>query len=85
MTKCALRLAPLVFVRPGELRRAQWPEIDLDEAEWRITASKAVGLNLHLELNMPVNGSSLPNVLQQPGIEEEGFRLVAHSIRTHPP
>ena len=35
-TKCALRLAPLVFVRPGELRKAQWPEIDLEKAEWRI-------------------------------------------------
>jgi len=37
-TKCALRLAPLVFVRPGELRRAQWPEINLEKAEWRIPA-----------------------------------------------
>jgi integrase len=36
----ALRLAPLVFVRPGELRRARWPEIDLDGASWRYTASK---------------------------------------------
>ena len=40
VTKCALRLAPLVFVRPGELRRARWPEIDLDEAEWRIPADR---------------------------------------------
>jgi integrase len=39
-TKCALRLAPLVFVRPGELRRAQWQEIDLDKAEWRIPAER---------------------------------------------
>jgi len=39
-TKCALRLAPLVFVRPGELRKAQWPEIDLDKAEWRIPAER---------------------------------------------
>ena len=37
---CALRLAPLVFVRPGELRRAQWADIDLDAAEWRYTATK---------------------------------------------
>ena len=37
---CALRLAPLVFVRPGELRRAEWAEIDLDAAEWRIPAAK---------------------------------------------
>lgn len=39
-TKCALRLAPLVFVRPGELRKAQWPEIDLEKAEWRIPAAR---------------------------------------------
>ncbi|OFZ88023.1 MAG: integrase [Betaproteobacteria bacterium RIFCSPLOWO2_12_FULL_62_58] len=38
--KCALRLAPLVFVRPGELRRAQWGDIDLDAAEWRYTVTK---------------------------------------------
>jgi len=31
---CALRLAPLVFVRPGELRKAVWADIDLDAAEW---------------------------------------------------
>ena len=37
---CALRLAPLVFVRPGELRFAQWADIDLDAAEWRYTATK---------------------------------------------
>lgn len=38
--RCALRLAPLVFVRPGELRHAEWTEFDLDKAEWRIPASK---------------------------------------------
>jgi integrase len=37
---CALRLAPLVFVRPGELRRAEWTEINLDAQEWRIPAAK---------------------------------------------
>jgi len=36
----ALKLAPLVFVRPGELRTAEWSEIDLDAAEWRIHGSK---------------------------------------------
>ena len=36
----ALRLAPLVFVRPGELRRAEWADIDLDAAEWRYTVTK---------------------------------------------
>lgn len=40
VVRCALRLAPLVFVRPGELRTAKWADIDLDVAEWRFTASK---------------------------------------------
>ncbi len=39
-TRCALRLAPLLFVRPGELRQAEWSEFDLDAAEWRIPAGK---------------------------------------------
>ncbi len=39
-TKCALRLAPLVFVRPGELRKAEWCEFDLDKAEWQIPAAR---------------------------------------------
>jgi integrase len=37
---CALRLAPLVFVRPGELRKAEWADINLDTAEWRYTVTK---------------------------------------------
>ena len=36
----ALKLSPLVFVRPGELRSAEWAEVDLDAAEWRISGSK---------------------------------------------
>ncbi|MHB1247708.1 MAG: tyrosine-type recombinase/integrase [Sulfuriferula sp.] len=40
VTMCALQLAPLVFVRPGELRHAEWAEIDLDAAEWRIPGVK---------------------------------------------
>lgn len=40
VTKCALKLAPLFFVRPGELRKAEWSEFNLDSAEWRIPASR---------------------------------------------
>jgi integrase len=40
LTQQALKLAPLVFVRPGELRHAEWSEIDFDKAEWRIAAPK---------------------------------------------
>ena len=39
-TVAALKLSPLVFVRPGELRTMEWVEVDLDAAEWRIPASK---------------------------------------------
>jgi integrase len=35
-----MKLAPLLFVRPGELRRAEWEEIDLDAALWSIPAEK---------------------------------------------
>jgi len=37
---CALKLAPLVFVRPGELRAMQWQDVNLDTAEWRFFVSK---------------------------------------------
>jgi integrase len=40
VVKCALRLAPMFFVRPGELRKAEWTEVDLDEAVWNIPSSK---------------------------------------------
>lgn len=40
VTKCALRLAPLLFVRPGELRKAEWSEFDLDAATWTIPAAR---------------------------------------------
>ncbi len=39
-TSLALRLAPHVFVRPGELRHAEWHEIDFDKAVWTIPGSK---------------------------------------------
>jgi integrase len=40
IVRCALRLAPLVFVRPGELRKAEWADIDLEKAEWRFMVTK---------------------------------------------
>jgi integrase len=40
VTVIALKLAPLVFVRPGELRAAEWSEFDFDAAEWRIPGPK---------------------------------------------
>ena len=40
VVRAALRLAPLVFVRPGELRAAEWAEIDFETREWRIKAER---------------------------------------------
>ena len=40
IVQCALKLAPLTFVRPGELRHARWSEFDLETGEWRFVASK---------------------------------------------
>ena len=48
VTKAALNLAPLVFVRPGELRGAEWTEFDLDRAEWNIPAHRMKTREPHL-------------------------------------
>jgi integrase len=48
IVKCALRLAPMFFVRPGELRHAEWSEIDLDESVWNIPASKMKMKQAHI-------------------------------------
>jgi integrase len=48
VTRCALRLAPLVFVRPGELRHAEWREINFETSEWRIPAEKMKAGVLHI-------------------------------------
>ena len=48
ITKCALQLAPLVFVRPGELRHAEWQEIDFDKQEWRIPGHKMKMGEVHI-------------------------------------
>ena len=48
VVKCALQLAPLVFVRPGELQKAEWAEFDLDAAEWNIPAARMKTKQPHL-------------------------------------
>ena len=48
ITQCALKLAPLVFVRPGELRHAEWQEVDIEKAEWRIPAEKMKMKAVHI-------------------------------------
>lgn len=40
IVQCALRLSPLFFVRPGELRKARWADFDMEKAEWRYLVTK---------------------------------------------
>ncbi|NDA48804.1 MAG: integrase, partial [Alphaproteobacteria bacterium] len=55
-TRAALALAPHVFVRPGELRHAEWVEIDFDNAQWRIAASK---MKMKMDHIVPLSKQSL--------------------------
>jgi len=48
VVKCGLRLLPLLFCRPGELRHAEWSEIDFENAEWNIPAGKMKMKEPHL-------------------------------------
>lgn len=57
ITVIALKIAPLVFVRPGELRHAKWSDIDLDEALWIYTSPKTkskTGVELIVPLSSQV-------------------------------
>ena len=56
LTKLALQLTPHVFARPGELRRAEWSEIDLQKAVWTIPAEKMKMRSLHM---VPLSVQSL--------------------------
>ncbi len=48
ITRCALKFAPLTFVRPGELRHAEWVEINIDEQVWKIPAEKMKMRSVHI-------------------------------------
>jgi integrase len=58
----ALRLAPLVFVRPGELRTAEWAHINLDKAEWVIPAQNMKMRRPHL---VPLSSQALEILREQ--------------------
>jgi integrase len=78
VTKCALQLAPLLFVRPGELRQAEWVEIDLDAAEWNIPAEKIKTRQPHL---IPLARQSVEIMLEIQPLTGAG-RYVFPSART---
>lgn len=77
-TVAALKLAPLVFVRPGELRTAEWPEIDLEAAEWRIPGSK---MKMKADHIVPLSSQAVETLRHLHPVTGHG-RYVFPSIRT---
>ncbi len=77
-TRCALRLAPLVFVRPGELRQAEWRDVDLNAAEWRIPAER---MKTREPLIVPLSRQALRIVRELYPATGDG-RFLFHSERT---
>lgn len=78
VVRSALQLAPLVFVRPGELRKAEWSEIDLDAAEWRIPAERMKMRDAHI---VPLSTHAVA-ILKELKPLTEHSRYVFPSIRT---
>ncbi|MHB8347068.1 MAG: tyrosine-type recombinase/integrase [Acidiferrobacterales bacterium] len=75
--QCALRLAPLVFVRPGELRKAQWADIDLEAAEWRYLVTKTDTPHI-----VPLCGQAVEILRELHPLTGRG-RFVFPGVRTH--
>ena len=78
VTKCALRLAPLVFVRPGELRHAEWNEFNLATGEWRIPAEKMKMRVMHI---VPLSKQAIEILREIRALTGEG-KYVFPSVRS---
>jgi integrase len=77
-TRIALRLAPLVFVRPGELRHAEWVEIDFAAAEWRISAPK---MKMRRPHRVPLSRQALAIIRELQKVSGDG-RWLFPSVRS---
>ena len=75
---CALRLAPLVFVRPTELRAAEWSEFNLEGQEWRIPAARMKMKQLHI---VPLSRQAV-NILEELREFSGSGKYLFPSIRT---
>lgn len=78
VTRAALRLAPLVFVRPGELRGAEWGEFDLEVAEWRIPGARMKMGEQHI---VPLSHQAVAILRELQGLTGTG-RYVFPSLRS---
>jgi len=78
VVRCALRLAPLVFVRPGELRAAEWSEIDFVAGQWRIKAER---MKMGVQHIVPLSRQALEILREVQPLTSEG-RFVFPSARS---
>lgn len=78
VVRCALKVGALTFVRPGELRTAEWKDVDIDAAEWRIPAGKMKMKRAHI---VPLSTQAVAVLLDLRTISGEG-RYLFPSIRT---
>jgi integrase len=78
VTKCALQLAPLVFVRPGELRKAEWSEFNFETAEWRIPPEK---MKMRITHIVPLSTQALSILHEIKALTGNG-KYVFPSLRT---
>ncbi|MBF0462573.1 MAG: tyrosine-type recombinase/integrase [Magnetococcales bacterium] len=79
VARCALKLAPMLFVRPGELRKAEWSEIDLEAGLWRIPAEKMKMKEAHL---VPLAKQAVAVLLELHPLTGAG-KYVFPSVRTN--
>ena len=78
VTLFGLKLSALLLVRPGELRKAEWSEIDFDAAVWRIRAERMKGRVEHV---VPLSRQAVALLREVQGLTGDG-RFVFPSIRT---
>ena len=79
IVRCALQLAPMLFVRPGELRAAEWSEFDEAAAEWNIPAARMKMREPHL---VPLSSQALA-ILAELRPLTGGGRYVFPSMRSN--
>ena len=72
VVRYALKLAPLLFVRPGELRQAEWSEIDWDEAMWRIPAEKMKKVKISIPHFVPLARQSVELLRELQAVTGDG-------------
>lgn len=68
--RAALKLSALLFQRPGEIRTMQWPDIDLDAAQWRYVVSKTKSPHI-----VPLSTQAIEVLLELQPLTDHGLSL----------